>query len=73
MHFFEPLLCTFYLTNTAYIANFAKLINLAIENRNAFCQEVFEQNLKAIFDMMMQYFCGNTDKVPGCKPEKGTE
>ena len=57
----------------AYIANFAKLINLAIENRNAFCQEAFEQNLKAIFDMMLQYLCGNTDKVPGCKPEKGTE
>ena len=57
----------------AYIANFAKLINLAIENRDAFCQEAFKQNLKAIFGMMLQYLCGNTDKVPCCKPEKGTE
>lgn len=56
----------------AYIANFAKLINLAIENRDAFCQEAFEQNLKAIFGVMLQYLCGNADKVP-CQTEKGTE
>ena len=45
-----------------YIANFAKLVNLAIENRNAFCREAFEQNLKALFDLMLQYLRGNADK-----------
>ena len=49
----------------AYIANFAKLINLAIENRNAFCQEAFEKNLRAIFEMMLNYLCGNTDNKKG--------
>ena len=33
----------------AYIANFAKLINLAIENRNAFCQEAdFRQEIRRL-------------------------
>lgn len=46
----------------AYIANFAKLVNLAIENRSSFCQEAFEQNLQAIFGLMLRYICGNSDK-----------
>lgn len=56
-----------------YIANFAKLVNLAIENRSAFCEESFDQNLQAIFGLMLQYLCGNTDK--GCRPQtkKGTD
>lgn len=57
----------------AYIANFAKLINLAIENRNAFCHEAFEQNLRAIFDLMLKYLCTNADKGSCCQPEKGME
>lgn len=44
-----------------YIANFAKLVNLAIENRSAFCEEAFERNLHAIFGLMLQYLCGNSD------------
>ena len=49
----------------AYIANFAKLVNLAIENRGAFCQEAFEKNLRTIFDMMLDYLSGNTDNGKG--------
>lgn len=45
-----------------YIANFAKLVNLAIENRRAFCEDAFERNLQAIFGLMLQYLCGNADK-----------
>lgn len=45
-----------------YIANFAKLVNLAIENRSAFCEDAFERNLQAIFGLMLQYLCGNEDK-----------
>lgn len=54
-----------------YIANFAKLINLTIENRNAFCQEAFGQNLSAIFDLMLQYLCGNADKGSCSEMKKG--
>ena len=57
----------------AYIANFAKLVNLAIENRNAFCQEAFEQNLRALFDLMLQYLCTNADRGFCRQPEKGME
>lgn len=49
----------------AYIANFAKLVNLAIENRNAFCQEAFEQNLRAVFNLMLNYLCENADDKKG--------
>ena len=49
----------------AYIANFAKLVILAIENRGAFCQEAFEKNLRTIFDMMLDYLSGNTDNGKG--------
>lgn len=42
----------------AYIVNFAKLINLAIENRAAFCAEAFDKNLDAIFGMMLAYLKG---------------
>lgn len=35
----------------AYIANFAKLVNLAIENRGAFCQEAFEKNLRSYMEL----------------------
>lgn len=49
----------------AYIANFAKLVNLAIENRNAFCQEAFGRNLRAIFDLMLDYLCTNEDTGKG--------
>ena len=45
-----------------YIANFAKLVNLAIENRRAFCEDAFERNLQAVFGLMLQYLCGNADK-----------
>jgi hypothetical protein len=41
-----------------YIVNFAKLINLAIENRAAFCAEAFDKNLDAIFSMMLTYLKG---------------
>ncbi len=54
-----------------YIANFAKLINLAIENRNAFCQEAFEQNIRALFELMLQYLCGNADKGSCSETKKG--
>lgn len=56
-----------------YIANLAKLVNLAIENRSAFCQEAFEQNLRAIFDLMLQYLCGNADKGFCSQTKKGME
>ena len=49
----------------AYLANFAKLVNLAIEHRGAFCQEAFEKNLRTIFDMMLDYLSGNTDNGKG--------
>lgn len=56
-----------------YIANFAKLINLAIENRKAFCQETFEQNISGIFSLMLNYLCGNADKGSCCQSEKGSK
>ena len=34
-----------------YIANFAKLVNLSIENRGAFCQEAFEKNLRTYTEL----------------------
>ena len=43
----------------------AKLVNLAIENRNAFCQEAFERNLRAIFGLMLDYLCTNEDTGKG--------
>lgn len=45
----------------AYLANFAKIINMAIENRNMFCKEAFDMNLKAIFDLMLHYLNGSAD------------
>ena len=59
--------------NCGYLANFAKLINLAIENRKAFCQDEFGQNLKAIFELMLQYLRGNADIGSCTKDEKGTD
>lgn len=56
-----------------YIANFVKLVNLAIENRNAFCQESFELNLRSIFGLMLQYLCGNADKNFCSQAKKGME
>lgn len=56
-----------------YIANMAKLINLAIENRNAFCQGAFEQNLNALFSLMLQYLSGNADKGSCSQAKKGIE
>ena len=38
-----------------YLANFVKLINLAIGNRRAFCQEAFDSNIKSIFGLMLSY------------------
>lgn len=48
-----------------YLANFAKLVNTAIENRKSFCQEAFDMNLKAIFELMLSYLCGNAE-MGGC-------
>lgn len=59
--------------NYGYIANFAKIINLAIENRNAFCQESFEQNLRAIFSLMLQYLCADSGNDFGHQGKKGME
>ena len=36
-----------------YIVNFAKLINLMIENRKSFCKGAFDRNIKSIMQMMM--------------------
>ena len=44
-----------------YIVNFAKMINLSIENRNAFCEDAFEKNLASIFDVMLNYLRGDGD------------
>ena len=56
-----------------YIANFAKLVNLAIENRSAFCEEAFDQNIRAVFGLMLQYLCGNTDKGSCTQTKKGMD
>lgn len=56
-----------------YIANFAKLVNLAIENRIAFCEEAFERNLRAIFGLMLQYLCGNAEKDSYPHTKKGMD
>ena len=44
-----------------YIVNFAKMINLSIENRNAFCEDAFEKNLASIFGVMLSYLRGDSD------------
>ena len=44
-----------------YIVNFAKMINLSIENRKAFCEDAFEKNLASIFDVMVNYLRGDGD------------
>lgn len=54
-----------------YIANFVKLVNLAIENRSAFCEEAFERNIQAVFGLMLQYLCGNTDDNSRPQTKKG--
>ena len=36
-----------------YIVNFAKLINLMIENRQSFCKGAFDRNIRSIMQMMM--------------------
>ena len=56
-----------------YIANFVKLVNLAIENRSAFCEESFDRNLRTIFEIMLQYLCGNSDKDSCPQTKKGME
>lgn len=38
-----------------YIVNFVKIINMVIENRQAFCQDALERNLQALFDQMLAY------------------
>jgi len=57
----------------AYIANFAKLVNLAIENRSSFCEEAFERNLRAIFELMLQYLCGNAGEGSCPQTKKGMD
>lgn len=36
-----------------YIVNFAKLINLMIENRASFCKGAFDKNIAAVMQMML--------------------
>ena len=38
-----------------YVVNFAKLINLTIENRNSFCVAAFDKNINAIMQLMLDY------------------
>ena len=38
-----------------YIVNFAKLINLMIENRSSFCEGAFDRNINAVMQMMLGY------------------
>ena len=38
-----------------YIVNFAKLINLMIENRSSFCEGAFDRNINAVMQMMLRY------------------
>ena len=44
-----------------YIVNFAKMINMSIENRAAFCADAFEKNLASIFEVMLAYLRGDSD------------
>ncbi len=39
----------------AYIVNFAKIINMVIENRSAFCESALESNISSIMQMMLAY------------------
>lgn len=39
----------------AYIVNFAKIINMVIENRCSFCESALENNLTSIMQMMLEY------------------
>lgn len=38
-----------------YIVNFAKLINLMIENRTSFCEGAFDKNISAVMQMMLSH------------------
>lgn len=46
----------------AYIVNFAKLINIAIENRDSFCQSAFKANLDSIMKIMADYLMGEEER-----------
>jgi AcrR family transcriptional regulator len=42
----------------AYIVNCAKLINIAIENRDSFCKSAFQDNLDSIMKIMADHLRG---------------
>ena len=44
-----------------YIVNFAKMINMSIENRFSFCADAFDKNLASIFEVMLAYLKGDND------------
>ena len=41
-----------------YIVNFAKLINIAIENRDSFCKSAFQDNLDSLMKLMADHLRG---------------